>query len=113
MSCIGRNHRNVTRDGNDVEGEYEINPGQWIRFEASWNLLRVQAALDNETAFDRIWDLQDGYGVPGFTPSQGFDWSGIRDSTPEARAQMDAVASEFVSDADLEEALGLAEGARS
>ena len=26
-----------------------------------------------------LWQLQDGYGSPGFTPPQGWDWSGIRD----------------------------------
>lgn len=31
-----------------------------------------------------IWSLQDGYGSPGHVPPQGFDWSGIRDSTPDA-----------------------------
>ena len=28
--------------------------------------------------------LDKGYGVAGYTPPQGFDWSGIRDSSPEA-----------------------------
>lgn len=31
-----------------------------------------------------IWSLQDGYGVVGYTPEQGWDWSGIRDSSIEA-----------------------------
>ena len=41
---------------------------------------------NNGTAADRalIWSLQDGYGVAGYTPPQGHDWSGIRDSSPEA-----------------------------
>lgn len=34
------------------------------------------------------WALQDGYGQPGYTPAQGWDWSGIRDSSPEAKARM-------------------------
>jgi len=29
----------------------------------------------------KIWNLQDGYGISGYTPSQGYDWSGIRDSS--------------------------------
>lgn len=36
----------------------------------------------------RIWALQDGYGCAGFTPVQGWDWSGIRDSTEGARKRM-------------------------
>ncbi len=35
-----------------------------------------------------IWSLQDGYGEAGYTPPQGFDWSGIRDSSPEATTAM-------------------------
>ncbi len=37
----------------------------------------------NGTSAERalIWLMQDGYGVPGYTPPQGYDWSGIRDST--------------------------------
>jgi hypothetical protein len=35
-----------------------------------------------EWSTDDIWDLQDGYGIKGYKPSQGADWSGIRDSSP-------------------------------
>ena len=35
-----------------------------------------------------VWAVQDGYGVPGYTPPQGWDWSGIRDSTQEAQDRM-------------------------
>ncbi len=35
------------------------------------------------------WELQDGYGEPGFTPPQGYDWSGVRDSTGEAWRAME------------------------
>lgn len=38
----------------------------------------------SEEAFAVIWSLQDGYGEPGYLPPQGYDWSGIRDSSPEA-----------------------------
>lgn len=33
---------------------------------------------------DAIWGLSDGYGEPGFVPVQGYDWSGIRDSSDDA-----------------------------
>lgn len=36
------------------------------------------------------WKYQDGYGTPGYTPSQGWDWSGIRDSSEIARKNMAA-----------------------
>ena len=32
------------------------------------------------------WKHQDGYGRPGRTPPQGWDFSGIRDSTPRRSA---------------------------
>lgn len=31
-----------------------------------------------------IWAYSDGYGSPGFIPEQGYDWSGIRDSSTDA-----------------------------
>ena len=34
------------------------------------------------------WRKQDGYGKPGHTPPQGWDWSGIRDSTTKAQGEM-------------------------
>lgn len=37
-----------------------------------------------EEVAELIWSLQDGYGEPGAMPAQGYDWSGIRDSSPEA-----------------------------
>jgi len=40
-----------------------------------------------------IWAESDGYGSPGFVPVQGYDWSGIRDSTPGAIERMFAVVS--------------------
>ena len=47
----------------------------------------ITKELQNE--FDTVaWALQDGYGEPGCTPIQGWDWSGIRDSTPEGKANI-------------------------
>lgn len=39
-----------------------------------------------EEEFFIIWDHQDGYGMPGFVPTQGYDWSGVRDSSDDAVA---------------------------
>lgn len=50
-----------------------------------------------------VWDRQDGYGAPGFTPIQGWDWSGIRDSTPEAKAEMAAAIRERLEAEGIEE----------
>lgn len=35
-----------------------------------------------------VWELQDGFGEAGFTPPQGWDWSGIRDSSHQTQAKM-------------------------
>lgn len=40
--------------------------------------------------FQKTWSLQDGYGVAGYTPVQGWDWSGIRDSSDTAKVRMGA-----------------------
>lgn len=40
---------------------------------------------------DRVWATQDGYGTPGFVPAQGWDWSGIRDSSEAAQKEMAAL----------------------
>lgn len=46
----------------------------------------------NDAACEVIWALSDGYGEPGYVPEQGYDWSGIRDSTPAAmRAMWEAI----------------------
>jgi hypothetical protein len=31
----------------------------------------------------KIWSLTDAYGEKGYIPSQGYDWSGVRDSSTE------------------------------
>jgi hypothetical protein len=40
----------------------------------------------------RIWGLTDAYGDKGCIPSQGYDWSGVRDSSPESIWEMTDVA---------------------
>ena len=47
----------------------------------------VSAALRRRIQ-NLTWKRQDGYGFPGYTPVQGWDWSGIRDSSAEAKGEM-------------------------
>lgn len=42
-----------------------------------------------------IWAKSDGYGIEGFVPPQGYDWSGIRDSSRAAIRTMYAVVESF------------------
>lgn len=50
------------------------------------------------TIDDEVWKLQDGYGSPGWTPSQGWDWSGIRDSSKNAILRIAAKILEILAD---------------
>lgn len=76
-----------------------------VPFESSLRMMWIDIASDTDAA-DDIWDLQDGYGEPGYTPEQGWDWSGIRDSTPEAKTRMLAVARRAVPAEQLARILG-------
>ena len=51
---------------------------------ASLWLPDIHEAVNDGKLAEIAWGLQDGYGAPGFTPTQGWDWSGIRDSSPAA-----------------------------
>jgi hypothetical protein len=42
-----------------------------------------------------IYELQDGYGTEGYVPEQGYDWSGVRDSSP-AAIQCGAISVDWV-----------------
>ena len=46
----------------------------------------------NNDELRELWAWSDGYGTPGYVPPQGYDWSGIRDSTPAAVEEMYAAA---------------------
>lgn len=43
-----------------------------------------------------IYGRSDGYGAEGFVPVQGYDWSGIRDSSDAAKKNMADVARDFL-----------------
>lgn len=44
----------------------------------------------------RIWRFSDGYGKKGYIPTQGIDWSGIRDSSGGAVWEMLNIALEII-----------------
>jgi hypothetical protein len=48
----------------------------------------------SDELFYAVWDRSDGYGEPGTVPPQGYDWSGIRDSSDHAVAEMYAALGE-------------------
>ncbi len=46
------------------------------------------SAKDRDHLYRRIYDMNDAYGPKGLIPAQGYDWSGLRDSSPEATKEM-------------------------
>lgn len=47
-----------------------------------WTGETTTTARGETNAFALMWSMQDAYGEPGAMPGQGYDWSGVRDSTP-------------------------------
>lgn len=58
-----------------------------------------------EAIMAETWALNDAYGTVGFVPPQGWDWSGIRDSSREAIAAMASAARSTLKLHELEVAL--------
>lgn len=91
-------YRYVTIDAEGIiHGEYRVigpNDFGWVQFSGRPDLMKIAHAWETaptEVAM-RIWAASDGYGEPGTIPAQGYDWSGIRDSSPEAIARMERIA---------------------
>jgi hypothetical protein len=47
-------------------------------------------------AYRAVWAQSDGYGERGYIPTQGYDWSGIRDSSEESQKDMAAAARAYL-----------------
>ena len=92
-----------------VHGQHD-DYGRWIDFTGTLDGLLVKHVWNHgpSDARARIWQRQDGYGIPGHVPSQGYDWSGIRDSSDVAWAEMVAIAEEYYPLRSLLADLGLA-----
>ena len=68
-----------------------------MRFSASPDLLAVALAMEIEgSSIMTFMRFADGYGHPGSFPA-GYDWSGIRDSTPKAVERMFSMAKRILS----------------
>jgi hypothetical protein len=108
-----REYKNVRVLGEgEVIGQRTLgHGGSFVNFRANIELLHISEALDrfpNELGgYDGpIWRLQDGYGEAGYVPPQGWDWSGIRDSSALAIQAMVDVAREYLTDDDLNRIIG-------
>ncbi len=60
----------------------------WV-LATNWAALKSDLSPEVEKeVLEATWRKQDGYGKVGFRPPQGWDWSGIRDSTDRAKGEM-------------------------
>jgi hypothetical protein len=66
-----------------MNGRCDVHAEMMAEIHAVWNSPRA-----NTDAALVIWMYSDGYGAPGFIPEQGYDWSGIRDSSTDAIESM-------------------------
>ena len=55
-----------------------------MKWEVVWNVFHYGTTYERS----ELWKLQDGYGSRGYVPVQGYDWSGIRDSSYAAKLAM-------------------------
>jgi hypothetical protein len=53
-------------------------------------------ASERSVLYRLIYAKSDGYGETGHIPCQGYDWSGIRDSSPQAQADMAQAARDYL-----------------
>lgn len=71
-----------------IKGEQGIGENKWPF--SAWMPLSIISGVN--WADNKIWKLSDGYGKKGYIPVQGYDWSGIRDSSNEAIWEMTYIA---------------------
>jgi hypothetical protein len=87
-----RLYRNVVVSDDLIVGEQSDDGGvSWWPFAGMPELMKIGLMWNHGSAEDMrtLWELSDGYGPTGFVPPQGFDWSGIRDSS---RREINAMA---------------------
>ncbi|RJQ25052.1 hypothetical protein C4577_06615 [Candidatus Parcubacteria bacterium] len=68
-----------------------------------WGYKPFLTAKQKNDAYKKVWAKSDGYGEEGYIPSQGYDWSGIRDSSEEATVKMADAARIYLLNQGIEE----------
>lgn len=73
----------------------------------SWKLILVTCSFSyhnnlfqnvKDKLYKLVYSKSDGYGIEGYIPPQGYDWSGIRDSSENAHQNMTDIARRFLLD---------------
>lgn len=86
-------YRNLSYDPatGRIEGERSnewFDGDSWFMFRATRNLFLIDEAIRlYPNQLQNFMSMADGYGEPGNFPG-GYDWSGIRDSSAQAKVQM-------------------------
>jgi hypothetical protein len=63
----------------------QANDWDLVCYFCHWSYkVKLPAPVVNK-AYKLAWEFTDAYGAPGFIPTQGYDWSGFRDSTDLAK----------------------------
>jgi hypothetical protein len=81
LKCLKEECEGMPQMGEQERADRKL-VGEYCHFNGSKRASLPEMARN---AMDKaVWKLQNGYGEPGYTPVQGWDWSGIRDSSAEA-----------------------------
>lgn len=98
---MSKRYQKITQDAEGIlHGEYAEGHGRdWTKFSARPDLLKIRTAMDEGGAalHAQIWALTDAYGEQGMIPPQGYDWSGVRDSSEQAIKAMEEIADKWMS----------------
>jgi hypothetical protein len=92
LQTVPTKYFDVKFDGKVITGKsnmgskaFEKDP---VLFSSSPSLMAIRLAMDFEPkSITKFMSIADGYGEPGLFPG-GYDWSGIRDSSPTAVTSM-------------------------
>lgn len=80
--------------GCSLDGRCDVHKAMMKVIHQAWNDLEMGTA-------QRLYAKSDGYGAQGYVPVQGYDWSGIRDSSPKAIEDMYQVAVQALHDYEV------------
>ena len=82
-------YRDLKCNSRSISGQRTGPDGHWSKFVTTPNLFFINLAMDiMPETIGTFMTMADGYGKRGYFPD-GYDWSGIRDSSQRARNEME------------------------